>query len=643
MAMETEPQFVPAVNPSSEYHLTKVIALPLMEKPLCPGFYFPTHVRDPKLLADLLENQYVGVFLLKDDTNPPPETLLKGKELLNRLHEIGSLAYISSIKGHQVIHITGLTRIRITEMVEEAPLTVKIDYLKNKPYDMDDGVIKDTFLEVSSVLRDVLKTSPVWRNHRLGDFMYPYLADFGSAMPCGTKHQAQQVLQELDVHKRLQLTLQLARKEMEIIKNESLGMERNHCVFSFLLPEVDEREPVLYEQTPVGVAMALSLTSTGGSTLYMETSLVEEGEAIGCLYLMGEVGEETNESANVAYIVAKKILLKKQPENTFFANSMLRLDLPRCNGRSAGCTMTTSLLSLAIKKPVRKNLAMTGTVTPSGKVLGIGGVKEKTIGARQSQVKTIIFPEANRRDFDQLPENVKEGLHVHFVDEYEQIFELAFGYDEEDYQIELRAEGDEYNLASYVGKPVLYEQTHVGVAMCLAMTSIGGLALYVKTNFDEEDEGDGCIHIIGSLGKEMTESVWMSNDLAIQILRKKNPENTFFADSLLSIYLPACSTSNDTSACSTIVTSLLSLAMNKPVRKDLAMSGTVTPNGKILGIGNVKEKTIGARRSQVKTIIFPEANRRDFDQLPENVKEGLHVHFVDEYEQIFDLAFGYDH
>lgn len=159
-------------------------------------------------------------------------------------------------------------------------------------------------------------------------------------------------------------------------------MERNHCVFSFLMPyaesEVDDSEPVLYEQTPVGVAMALSLTSTGGSTLYMETSLVEEGEAIGCLYLMGQVGEETNESANIAYIVARQILLQKQPENTFFANSMLRLDLPRCNGISAGCTMTTSLLSLAIKKPVRKNLAMTGTVTPSGKVLGIGSVSQQT-------------------------------------------------------------------------------------------------------------------------------------------------------------------------------------------------------------------------------------------------------------------------
>ncbi|KAL0858029.1 hypothetical protein Bca101_063183 [Brassica carinata] len=81
-----------------------------------------------------------------------------------------------------------------------------------------------------------------------------------------------------------------------------------------------------------------------------------------------------------------------------------------------------------MKKPVRKDLAMTGEVTLTGRILPIGGVKEKTIAARRSQVKMMIFPEGNRRDFDGLACNLKEGLDVHFVDEYEQIFELAFGY-----------------------------------------------------------------------------------------------------------------------------------------------------------------------------------------------------------------------
>lgn len=69
---------------------------------------------------------------------------------------------------------------------------------------------------------------------------------------------------------------------------------------------------------------------------------------------------------------------------------------------------------------------MTGEVTLTGRILPIGGVKEKTIAARRSNVKTIIFPSANRRDFDELADNVKEGLDVRFVDNYNQILELAF-------------------------------------------------------------------------------------------------------------------------------------------------------------------------------------------------------------------------
>ncbi|CAN6306886.1 unnamed protein product [Urochloa humidicola] len=87
---------------------------------------------------------------------------------------------------------------------------------------------------------------------------------------------------------------------------------------------------------------------------------------------------------------------------------------------------------------------------------------------------------------------------------------------------------------------------------------------------------------------------------------------------------------------------MLSLSMGKSVKKDLAMTGEVTLTGRILPIGGVKEKTIASRRSGVKTIIFPSANRRDFDELASNVKEGLEVHFVDRYNKIYDIAFTSD-
>ncbi|KAF3532570.1 hypothetical protein DY000_02043829 [Brassica cretica] len=192
---------------------------------------------------------------------------------------------------------------------------------------------------------------------------------------------------------------------------------------------------VLYEQTPVGFAIGLAKGYVEGQATafidglawYVKTMLVEESEEGICsINVIRQVGMETDESACIAYEVAQRILLRKQPGNTFFTNSKVYVYMPTSDGASAGCTICTSLLSLAMNKSVRKNLAMSGEITPTGGIFQIGHVKDKTMGARRSQLKTIIYPEANRREFDELPENVKEGLDVHFVDEYEQIFELAF-------------------------------------------------------------------------------------------------------------------------------------------------------------------------------------------------------------------------
>ncbi|XP_071681364.1 lon protease homolog, mitochondrial-like [Lolium perenne] len=146
--------------------------------------------------------------------------------------------------------------------------------------------------------------------------------------------------------------------------------------------------------------------------------------------MTGQLGDVMKESAQIAHTVSRAILRDKEPENQFFANSKLHLHVPAGatpkDGPGAGCTMITSMLSLAMGKPARKDLAMTGEVTLTGRILPIGGVKEKAIAARRSSIKTIIFPSANKRDFDELAPNVKEGLEVHFVDTYSEIYELAF-------------------------------------------------------------------------------------------------------------------------------------------------------------------------------------------------------------------------
>lgn len=134
----------------------------------------------------------------------------------------------------------------------------------------------------------------------------------------------------------------------------------------------------IYDQTPIGVVMGLAWTALGGSTLYIETTLVEQGEGKGALHLTGQLGDVMKESAQIAHTVARAILLEKEPEKQFFANSRLHLHVPAGStpkdGPSAGCTMITSLLSLAMNKPVKKDLAMTGEVTLTGRILPIGGV-----------------------------------------------------------------------------------------------------------------------------------------------------------------------------------------------------------------------------------------------------------------------------
>ncbi|KAG0472086.1 hypothetical protein HPP92_016632 [Vanilla planifolia] len=198
-----------ATNPRPEDHLS-VIAVPLPHRPLFPGFYMPVSIKDSKLLSALAENCKRSVTYA-------------GKELLKRLHDVGTLAQISSIQGNEV-YLLGHRRLRITEMVDEDPLTVKVDHLKENPYNKDDDVIKATYFEVISTLRDVLKISSIWREYAktysrfIGEFTYGRLADFGAALSMANKLLCQQVLEELDVHRRLKLTLELIKKEIEITK-----------------------------------------------------------------------------------------------------------------------------------------------------------------------------------------------------------------------------------------------------------------------------------------------------------------------------------------------------------------------------------------------------------------------------------------
>ncbi|KAH0625719.1 hypothetical protein JD844_033922, partial [Phrynosoma platyrhinos] len=187
----------------------------------------------------------------------------------------------------------------------------------------------------------------------------------------------------------------------------------------------------MYDMTPPGVVMGLAWTAMGGSTLFVETSLRrprDKDSKEGSLEITGQLGDVMKESAKIAYTFARAFLMQKAPSNDFLVGSHIHLHVPEGatpkDGPSAGCTIVTALLSLAMGHPVRQNVAMTGEVSLTGKILPVGGIKEKTIAVRRS--RTLLCLAKNKKDYSDLAEFITEGLEVHFVEHYNEIFDIVF-------------------------------------------------------------------------------------------------------------------------------------------------------------------------------------------------------------------------
>lgn len=188
----------------------------------------------------------------------------------------------------------------------------------------------------------------------------------------------------------------------------------------------------LYDTPPPGVVMGLAWTQMGGAALYVESILEAALSASGRpgLERTGSLRDVMKESAVVAYSFVKGLVAKEFPENHFFEKARVHLHCPEGavpkDGPSAGVTMATSLLSLALDHKVDPTIAMTGELTVTGKVLRIGGLREKAVAARRSGAKTIIFPADNTSDWLELPDNIKEGLEGRPAAWYSDVFDLAF-------------------------------------------------------------------------------------------------------------------------------------------------------------------------------------------------------------------------
>ena len=188
----------------------------------------------------------------------------------------------------------------------------------------------------------------------------------------------------------------------------------------------------MFENIP-GVVTGLAWTSMGGATLQIEATAVQSKSK--GFKQTGQLGAVMVESADIAYSYVMAHLEHYGAKPDFFDERFVHIHVPAGatpkDGPSAGVTMATALLSMILKKPVRKHLAMTGELTLTGQVLPIGGVKEKLIAARRVGCKYLVFPEANRKDFDELPDYLKNGLTAHFASRYEDVYRYAYGLPQE--------------------------------------------------------------------------------------------------------------------------------------------------------------------------------------------------------------------
>ena len=187
------------------------------------------------------------------------------------------------------------------------------------------------------------------------------------------------------------------------------------------VPEMDQ------EESQIGLSTGLAWTQAGGEVLYVEASLIN---GKGDLIITGQIGDVMQESARAALSYTRSNLKRFKIDENIFENLDVHIHVPAGaipkDGPSAGIAMATALISALGKYPIRKEVAMTGEITLRGRVLPIGGLKEKALGALRSGIHTVIIPEKNRKDLAEIPPNVKRKIQFIPIKNMDQVFEIAF-------------------------------------------------------------------------------------------------------------------------------------------------------------------------------------------------------------------------
>ncbi|NDE63145.1 MAG: endopeptidase La [Chlamydiae bacterium] len=232
-----------------------------------------------------------------------------------------------------------------------------------------------------------------------------------------------------NLEKLIQKLMGKAAKDIVTKKKKNVSVTEENLI-EFLKQPIFTQD-LLYIDPPPGVVVGLAWTSMGGATLSIEAVKTPHADRT-IMKLTGNLGEVMKESAQIAWTYFMSSIDRFAPYYRFFEKSEIHIHVPEGatpkDGPSAGITMVTALFSLLMGVKVRKGLGMTGEITVTGKVLPIGGVREKVIALRRSKLDYLILPKENMRDYDELPDYLKTGIHVEFVDTYEDVFKIAFDY-----------------------------------------------------------------------------------------------------------------------------------------------------------------------------------------------------------------------
>ncbi|MCK4468224.1 MAG: endopeptidase La, partial [Desulfobacterales bacterium] len=199
------------------------------------------------------------------------------------------------------------------------------------------------------------------------------------------------------------------------------------------LPEMDQ------EKSQVGLSTGLAWTQAGGEVLYVEASLIR---GKGDLIVTGQLGDVMQESARAAVTYAKANLSSYKIKENLFENHDVHIHVPAGaipkDGPSAGIAMATALISTLTNKPICKDVAMTGEITLRGRVLPVGGLKEKSLGALRAGIHTIILPEKNKKDLTEIPANVRRKIKFVPVSNMDEVLSISIEKQKKSKQLAIR-------------------------------------------------------------------------------------------------------------------------------------------------------------------------------------------------------------